>query len=102
MHTIVRLIIKILEAKKLAMEYFEYREHHLFHQIQAVVYPTTAAVQFVLVELDWICFTCCIFKLILNTIDKDAPDHHKKEEYAFCFLILFVPFRSREDLEIDN
>jgi hypothetical protein len=38
----------------------------------------------------------------LNTIDEDASDHHKKEEYAFRFLLLFVPFRSKEDLETDE
>jgi hypothetical protein len=36
--------IKISEAKKLAIEYFEYTEQHLFHRIEAVVYQTTAAV----------------------------------------------------------
>jgi hypothetical protein len=36
------------------------------------------------------------------TATKDATDHQKKEEYAFRFMLLFVPFRSREDLEPDG
>jgi hypothetical protein len=38
----------------------------------------------------------------LNITDKDNPDHQKKEDYAFCFLILFVPFRSGKDQETDD
>jgi hypothetical protein len=92
--------IKVLEAKKLAIEYFEYTEQHLFHQIETVLYRTTAAVPTFL--WNWICSTRCFLTSILNTIDKDASDHPKKEYYAFRFLILFVPFRFKEDLETDE
>jgi hypothetical protein len=93
--------IKISEAKKLAIEYFEYTEQHLFHRIEAVVYQTTTAAVPVF-SWNWICFTRRFLTSILNTIDKDASDHHRKEEYAFRFLLLFVPFRSKEDLETDE
>jgi hypothetical protein len=36
--------IMISEAKKLAIEYFDCTEQHLFHRIEAVVYRPTAAV----------------------------------------------------------
>jgi hypothetical protein len=39
---------------------------------------------------------------ILHPANKDASDHQKKEEYAFRFMLLFVPFRSREDLQPDG
>jgi hypothetical protein len=92
--------IKISEAKNLAIEYFEYTEQHLFHRIEAVVCQTTAAVP--TFSWNWICSTRCFLMPILNTIDEYASDHHKKEEYAFRFLLLFVPFRSKEDLETDE
>jgi hypothetical protein len=92
--------IKISEAKKLEIEYFEYTEQHLFHRIEAVVYRTTTAVP--TFTWNWICSTRCFFTSILNTFDEDASDHHKKEDYAIRFLILFVPFRCREDLETDE
>jgi hypothetical protein len=47
--------INISEAKKLAIEYFEYTKQHLFHRIEAVVYQTTAAVPTFLWH--WICST---------------------------------------------
>ena len=72
----------------------------MFHQIEAVVYRTTTAVP--TFTWNWICSTRCFFTTILNTIDEDASDHHKKEDYAIRFLILFLPFRCREDLETDE
>jgi hypothetical protein len=92
--------IKISEGKMLAIEYFEYTEQHLFQRIEAVVYRPTATVP--TFSWNWICSTRCFLMLILNIIDEDASDYHKKEDYAFRFLILFVPFRSREDLETDE
>ena len=92
--------IKKLEADKLEIEYFEYTEQHLFYQHEAVIYRTTEAVP--TFPWTWICSTRSFLTSILDIIDKDDPDHQKEEEYAFCFLILFVPFRSREDLETDN
>ena len=92
--------IKISEAKKLAIKYSEYTEQHLFNRIEAAVYRTTAALPTFL--WNWICSIRCFMTLILNTIDKDPPDHHKKEDYSFRFLILLVPFISREDLETDE
>jgi hypothetical protein len=38
----------------------------------------------------------------LHPANKDATDHQKKEEYTFRFMLLFVPFRSREDLQPDG
>jgi hypothetical protein len=47
--------IKISEAKKLAIDYFEYTEQHFFHRIEAVVYQTAAAVP--VFSWNWICST---------------------------------------------
>jgi hypothetical protein len=99
-HIIVRLnSSRSRKQRNWRFKYFEYTEHQLFHRMEAVVYQTTAAVP---TSWNWIYSTGCFLTLILNTIDKDAPDHYKKEDYAFRFLILFVPFRSREDLETDK
>jgi hypothetical protein len=68
--------------------------------MEAVVYQTVATVPVFL--WNWICSIRCFLTLILNTIDQDASDHHKKEEYAFRFMLLFIPFRSKEDLETDE
>jgi hypothetical protein len=39
---------------------------------------------------------------ILHPANKSATDQQKKEEYAFRFMLLFVPFRSREELQPDG
>jgi hypothetical protein len=39
---------------------------------------------------------------LLDPIDTETSDHKKKQEYAFCFMLLFVPFRSMEDFKIDG
>jgi hypothetical protein len=90
--------IKISEAKKLAIEYFECTEQHLFHRIEVVVYQTTAAVP--VFSWNWIFSTRCFLTPILNTIDEDASDHHKKEEYPFRFLLLFVHAYLSQDPQV--
>ncbi len=50
----------------------------------------------------WLGSTKSFLTSILHPANKDATDHQKKEEYAFRFMLLFVPFRSREDLQPDG
>jgi hypothetical protein len=66
---------------------------HIFHKSKGVVYRTTDGVP--TFSWNWL-------GSILHPANKDATDHQKKEEYAFRFMLLFVPFRSREDLEPDG
>jgi hypothetical protein len=39
---------------------------------------------------------------LLDAIDTEAHDHKKKQEYAFRFMLLFVPFRTIEDFKTDG
>jgi hypothetical protein len=50
----------------------------------------------------WLGSTKSFLTSILHPANKDATDHQKKEEYAFRFMLLFVRFRSREDLQPDG
>jgi hypothetical protein len=88
--------VNISEAKKLGLKYIEYTENHAFCQYEGVVYQTITAVP--LFPWSWLVSTKSFLTSILDPIDKAATDQSKKQEYAFHFLILFVPFRSREDL----
>jgi hypothetical protein len=74
-------LIRNAEADMLDIKYFEYTEQHLFYQHEAVIYQTTEAVP--TFALTWISSTRSFQTSILNIIDKDNPDHQKKEEYAF-------------------
>jgi hypothetical protein len=50
----------------------------------------------------WLGSTKSFLNSILHPANKDATDHQKKEEYSFRFMLLFVPFQSREDLQPDG
>jgi hypothetical protein len=64
------------------------------------VYRTTDAVPSF--SWTWLGLTKSFFTSILHPANKDATDHQKKEECSFRFMLLFVPFRSREDLQPDG
>jgi hypothetical protein len=53
-------------------------------------------------NLAWLGSTKSFLTSILHPANKDVTDHQKKEEYAFRFMLLFVPFQSREDLQPDG
>ena len=76
-------------------------ENHLFHGTEAVIYrtKTKAVLRF---PWNWLSSTRSFQTSILNPTDENASDHSRKEEYAFRFMILFVPFRSIEDMKMDG
>ena len=92
--------IKMSQARKLGIEHFKYTEKHLFRQYEAVMFRKTPAVPSF--PWNWLGSTKSFLTSLLHPTDKDATDHHKKEEYAFRFMLLFVPFRSVEDLKSDD
>jgi len=93
--------INISQARKDGIEYFEYTEKHLFHATEAVIYrtKTKAVLRF---PWNWLSSTRSFRTSILNPTNENAIDHSKKEEYAFRFMLLFVPFRSIEDMKTDG
>jgi hypothetical protein len=92
--------IKISKAKKENTEYFEYTEKHLFHASEGVVYRTIEAVP--TFPWNWLGSTKSFLTSLLHPTDENASDHKGKQDYAFRFMILFLPFRSREDFETDG
>jgi hypothetical protein len=92
--------VNISEARKAGTEYFEYTETHIFHKSEGVVYRTTDAVP--TFPWTWLGSTKPFLTSILHPANNEATDHQKKEEYAFRFMLLFVPFRSRDDLQPDG
>jgi hypothetical protein len=92
--------VNISEAQKAGTGYFEYTEKRIFHKSEGVVYWITDAVP--TFPWTWLGLTKSFFTSILHSANKDATDHQKKEEYAFRFMLLFVPFRLREDLQPDG
>ena len=51
---------------------------------------------------NWLGSTKSLVNSILDPTNKRAIDHKKKQEYACRFMILFVPFRTKKDLQMDG
>ena len=88
------------QADKLKLPYFAYTEKHIWRDTEVVVKRKTHAVPSF--PWNWLCSTKSFLTSILHPIDKNAFDHRKKQEYCCRFMILFVPFRTKEDLQIDG
>jgi hypothetical protein len=93
-------IMNIKQAEKQGIEIFEYTDSHLFHETEAVVMRSSDAVPSF--PWNWLGSTKSFATPLLDPIDTQAPDHKKKQEYAFRFMLLFVPFRSMEDFKTDG
>ena len=81
-------------------EYFEYTEDHLFHKTEAVIHRTRQAIP--TFPWNYLYSTRSFIRSILDSVDKNATDHESKQEYAFRFMLLFVPFRTRKDIQVDG
>ena len=81
-------------------DYYEYTEDHLFRKTEAVIYRKRKAIP--IFPWNYLSSTSSFVGFILDPIDKNATDHEKKEEYAFRFMLLFMPFRTREDIQVDG
>jgi hypothetical protein len=88
------------EAKKLNLVYFLYSEKHIFRDTEVVIKRKTHAVPSF--PWNWLCSTKSFITTLLQPIDKNAFDYRKKQEYCCRFMILFVPFRTKEDLQVDG
>lgn len=92
--------INIRKAKGDNTEYFEYTEQHLFRGVEGVVYRKTKAIP--CFAWNWLGSTKSFLTSLLHPTDVNESDHQRKQEYAFRFMLLFLPFRSREDFETDG
>jgi hypothetical protein len=93
-------IMNIKQAEKDGIEIFEYTESHLFHKTEAVVMRSSDAVPSF--PWNWLGSTKSFVTPLLDPIDTEALDHKKKQQYAFRFMLLFVPFRTVEDFNTDG
>ena len=91
------LISKAIQANQ---DHFEYKEDHLFHKTEAVIYRKRKAIP--TFPWNYLCSTSSFIGSILDPVDKNATDHEKKEEYAFRFMLLFLPFRTQQDIQVDG
>ena len=93
--------VQMSEIRKTKIEYFEYTEDHIYRDIEAVIYrqKSDAVPSF---PWSFLCSTKPFESSLRSSISPGSADYTKKEEYAYNFMLLFLPFRSSEDLENDG
>ena len=88
------------EAEKLDIMYFLYTEKHIWRDTEVVIKRKTDAVPSF--PWNWLCSTKSFLTTLLQPINKNSFDHRKKQEYCCRFMILFIPFRNKKDLQVDG
>jgi hypothetical protein len=81
-------------------EYFEFLESHPLHEPNVVCYRMRSCVP--VFCWNWIGSTETFTSSLLNPIDRQSSDFKDKEEYAYRFMLLFMPFRDFGDFQIDG
>ena len=87
-------------AEKTDTQCFEFTEDHPFHNTDAVIYRMQKGKQDCVPVFSWtfIGSTKGFERSMLQEVTLTDPQYKKKEEYAQRFMIVFLPFRTKEDL----
>jgi hypothetical protein len=88
------------QAQKLNIAYFLYTKKHVCRDTEVVIMRKNEAVPSF--PWNWLCSTRSFLTDLLKPIDVNSFDHRKKQEYCCRFMILFIPFRTKEDLQVDG
>ena len=88
-------------AKKLGnIESFDMEEGHPFQSVDVAVYRTEKVIPYF--SWNWLPSTSNFRTSILSHVDETATDFAAKEKYARRFMMLFLPFRTHEDLLVEG
>ena len=87
-------------AKKEELEYFQFSAEHPLHTTDVLVYRTKPCVP--VVSWNWLGSTSGFSTSIRATVSATHAEYKAREEYAFRFMILFLPFRNMNDLKTDG
>jgi hypothetical protein len=95
--------VKNCERKKTEKEDIEcyyYAENHPMHEQYVVCYRQLQCVP--VFCWNWLGWTGKFNSSLLDTINPTSADFRDKEEYAYRFMILFMPFRDFSDFQIEG
>ena len=84
------------DADAMDKEHFEFLEQHPLHSTITSCYRDSACVP--VFAWNWLGSTKEWSTPILEAVSKSDADYLKKEQYALRFMLLFLPFRSAEEL----
>ena len=88
------------EATKSQQEYFEFLEDHPLQAAMVVVYRQRPCIP--IFAWNWLGSTKKFEKPMTEIANNANIDYDQKEEYAYKFMILFLPIRHHSDLMIDG
>ena len=88
------------EAEKSGKEYFLFDEKHPCLNSRVAIYRNRECVP--VFAWNWLKSTKQFGTDLFADVSESDGDYNCKEEYAFKFMILFLPFRKKGDLQIDG
>ena len=92
--------VKKSEVEKSGDEYFTFSNKHAYLKNKVVVYRERECVP--VFPWKWLGSTRKFSTNLLKNVSKMDKDYVCKEEYALKFMILFLPFRTLNDLQLEG
>jgi hypothetical protein len=96
----MEFISKAMAEKMMDKEYYTFIEGHPYRDYKVAIKRDTPCVP--VFQWSWLPSTSYFTTSMLNPINETDSDFRMKEEYAYKFLILFLPFRSHSDLKYNG
>lgn len=93
-------VISLKKAENENIEHFEFSDKHPMHQTTTAIYRESACVP--VFAWNWLPSTIDWETPIFDHCSKTDPYYNDKEQYAFRFMVLFLPFQTLSDLQIDG
>ena len=90
----------VKRANDEGIEDFEFKKEHPLHGIETAVYREFECVP--VFAWKWLGSTNAFQNSLLKPSESTDSDYYIKENYALRFMLLFLPFRSHADLQIDG
>ena len=99
-HCMTTTIMSKRKAERNDIESFSFLDGHPF--LKKIVSVQTDNERIPVFPWTWLGSTRTFNTPMDRPVSKNDPDYDRKEEYALKFMILFLPFRSVEDLKVDG
>lgn len=99
-HNSLTELISVAQAEKSEQETFPLLEDHPLHQVKVTVYRKYPSIP--TFAWNWLGSTKMFVKPMTEIVESTNCDFTLKEEYAYKFMILFMPFRVHSDFMVDG
>lgn len=94
------VVVSKEEARRSGKEIFRFAADHPMANDRVLIFRDRDAIP--VFPWNWLPYTKDFKTDFLAPVDEDAPDYNLKEKYARRFMMLFMPFRMRSQLQKDE